>query len=417
MNDIEQRRLWILAIVLLIGSIVFVATRTSPSSTQTAAVPLVVPLPANEILFDPNAPPLPLAPPGTAEWAMEGLNPARTRASATALALPLRSQRQIGTASLDEAGSPPVVARGLALIELKDRLQAVELATGRERWSFDYRGLYVSPAVSGDMAYVRVEANNQGQLIALNLDDGTQVWSFTPRRLSRADTGYFGGHLTSPVIVDGMVIIGAGQEVYALDALDGQVRWEFATQDLITSSAAVADGQIYISDFRFTYAIDQANGTMVWSRPMASAIYFAPVVTDQSLLVSSGDRLIVLARSDGRELWSAGIEGQTLIPAGAQGNHAFIKSNETLYAYNLTSGEQLWQYHNINFVSLPAVAGDQAFVVSGLSGNTELVALDIATGASIWAQPLRSLAPTAPIIAGQTVYVRTTDGQVVSLWQ
>jgi outer membrane protein assembly factor BamB len=417
-NDTEQRRLWILAFVALIGAIIFVVTRPAPAPAPASIAEVPPPVDPALLLpevIQPTAAPLPVAS-DVAEWAMEGLNPARTRSTNVALPLPLTSQRSIGAASADEAGSPPVVARGLALIELKDRLQAIELATGRERWSFVYRGLYISPAVSGDMVYVRVEANNAGQVIALDLDTGAQLWAFTPRRFSRADTGYVGGHITSPVIVDSTVFVGAGQEVYALDALSGALRWEFTAQDLITSSAAVADERVYISDFKYTYALDINTGAMAWAQPTESAIYFAPVVAGDTLLISSGDRLLALRQADGGEIWAAEIPGESLIPAGVQGGIAFVKSTVALYGYDLANGAQRWKYANINFVSLPAVADDRAFVVSGMAGNSELVALDIATGASIWAQPLRTLAPTAPVIAGQAIYVRTVDGQVVSLW-
>ena len=109
--------------------------------------------------------------------------------------------------------------------------------------------------------------------------------------MSSASNSYFGGHLTSPVVVDGTVFVGAGKEVYALDAASGAVRWEFAAKDYISSSATAADGRIYISDFDAFYAIDQKTGTQIWSYPTTMTFYFAPVIGGQTVLLSSGAQL------------------------------------------------------------------------------------------------------------------------------
>jgi outer membrane protein assembly factor BamB len=350
---------------------------------------------------------------GPDDWAMEGYNPARTRALQAGLALPITQQRVLAVAGDDGDGSPLTIAKGVMLVESPHRLRAIDLRNGAERWSLKLDGIYISPAVAGNTVFIRSEADNKGQMLALDIASGKQRWAFRPKRLSSASNSYFGGHLTSPVVVDGTVFVGAGKELYALDATSGKVIWEFAAQDYISSSATVSNGRIYIADFQNLYAIDQRNGVLTWAFPTTISIYFSPVVAEETVLLTNGDKLVALNAANGKPRWDLTIPGEGLIPGAVQGSRVFVKSTSTLYALDLASGKQLWQAHDLNFISLPVVAGNQVYVVSGLGTGTAVAALDANTGRDTWKQVISSLAKTAPVIAGQSLYLRTTDGRVL----
>lgn len=420
MHATGQRGLWMIAVLAFLGAIGYVALRppSQPPAAPAPSAPTAAPLAAA-----PVAPANPFTQPASVlaerdlsgDWAMEGLNPARTRAVETPIAPPLNQQRVIVTASFEEGVSPPVVARGLMLLETKDALSAIDMRTGRQRWAYRQKGAYISPAIAGDTVYFRAERANQGQLVALELSSGRQRWTFTPKRLSAAANNYFGGHLTSPVVVDGTVYVGAGKELYALDAVSGKLRWEFSAQDFITSSAAVADGRVFVSDFSYFYAIDQATGTLIWSYPAHSAVYFSSVATGDLVLISSGQNMIALDISDGARRWEKSVPGKSLIPAGAQGDIVFVKTTNELFALNRSDGRELWSFRDVNYVSLPALTQEYVFIVNGMGAGASVAALDMATGAAVWSQAVPRLATTAPIIAGRAIYVRTTDGRVIEL--
>ncbi len=420
MNASGQRGLWMVAILAFLGAIGYVALRP-PSQTPADSAPSI-PTTA-PVAVAPVAPANPFTQPASVQaerdlsgdWAMEGLNPARTRAVETPIAPPLAQQRVVVTDSFEEGVSPPVIARGLMLLETKDALSAIDLRTGRQRWAYRQKGASISPAIAGDTVYFRNERANQGQLVALELSSGRQRWTFTPKRLSDAANNYFGGHLTSPVVVEGVVYLGAGKELYALDAISGKLRWEFSAQDFITSSAAVASGRVFVSDFSYFYAIDLATGALIWSYPAHSAIYFSSVATGDLVLISSGHNLIALDMRDGARRWEKSIPGKSLIPAGAQGDIVFVKTTNELFALDRGNGRELWSFHDVNYVSLPALTQEYVFIVNGMGAGASVAALDIATGASVWSQPVPRLATTAPVIAGRAIYVRTTDGRVIEL--
>jgi outer membrane protein assembly factor BamB len=457
MEGFIQRRGMILAVLVALGALAYVAWRPQagpavqapaaprPTARQVAAASTKLPLPQptaapalrplpQQPLSQPLAAgsaPAPTAAPfgadllgpvalnsisGPDDWVMEGSNPSRTRSIEGALLLPLTQRREVRLDDDRGTGSPLTIARGIMLVESQHNLRAIDLSSGAERWTFPLAGVYISPAVAGKYVFVRSEADNKGQMLALDINTGKQLWAFTPKRLSSPDNSYFGGHLTSPVVVDGTIFVGAGQEVYALDANTGAVRWTFAAKDYISSSATVSQGHVYISDFRYLYALDQQSGAVVWSHPTTLSIYFSPVVAGQIVLLNDGEGLSALDTASGKQLWTANIPSQALIPGAVSGSRVFVKSVSSLYALDLASGKQLWRFDDRNFISLPVVTSDQVFVIKGSGADTAIVALDMASGQSAWNQPVASLATSAPVIAGKTIYVRTGDGRVLSFW-
>lgn len=330
--------------------------------------------------------------------------------------LPLALQQRLGRTDQRQFGSPPTIAAGMALIEYQGYLRAYDLATGAERWAYPQRGAYISPAVAGERVYIRVEQANEGEIVALNLHNGSELWSFKPKRLSSSSTSYFGGHLTSPVVVDGVVFVGAGKEVYALDAASGDLRWEFAAQDYITSSATVAGGRVYISDFLNFYAIDQRSGELAWAHKTDASVYFSSIVAGDTVIVANGPELLALDANDGARRWGVRFADEALIPAAVHGSRAFVKSTSTLYALDVATGDELWRFHDLNYISLPAVAGDHVYVVSGMGAATALTILDVATGQNTHNLPVQLLGTSAPVIAGNALYVRAADGRVLGFW-
>nr|MDQ3328846.1 PQQ-like beta-propeller repeat protein [Chloroflexota bacterium] len=148
------------------------------------------------------------------EWTMEGYNGARTRAVEADIALPLRETRNLVLPEAVGSGSPVAIAQGIALVEAGRTLRAVDIRSGREQWSFPVSGTYVSPATDGDGVFLKSESANRAQVFALDLDSGGQRWVFTPKRVSSADEGFVGGHVTSPAISGNLVFVASGKELY-----------------------------------------------------------------------------------------------------------------------------------------------------------------------------------------------------------
>jgi len=391
-NSVPLRLLCLLSLLLVITSACSSAVRTTPDvRTPTEALTS-----------------------GSGEWAMEGCNPQRDRATMDDVEPPLRVSQEFTVGGDTQYGSPVGVARGLLFVEGTRKLHVLALDTGKERWYFDLPGYFLSPAVVGTCVYVRAESGKEGWAFALDADSGLKLWQFKfPRVGSPYDN--VGGHVTSPVVAEGLVLIGASQSLFALDAETGEQRWAFDVQAPIASSAAVAGTTVYVADLTRLYAIDLETGTESWSFEHGTvSLFFAPVVSGDAVIVTSHDTVHALDCHSGGLLWTRAIEGEGIVPSAAIGDHVYVKAVNRLYALDRETGEIGWSFQAADFVSLPAIAGQQIYVITRAGGQGQLRALRLSDGQEIWQVEDGRLANAAPVVAGGRVYVRTVDGRVLA---
>ena len=319
---------------------------------------------------------------------------------------------RIGAETL--VGSPVIVAGDLLLAEGNHYLYALT-PEGQERWSVELPGSFLSPAVAGDAVFIRAEAGEEGYLMAFRLDTGEKIWQFKFPQVG-SSYGNMGGHVTSPVVVDGLVLVGAGQFFYAVKVETGQVTWSFPTYDPVSSSAAVAGETVFFTDFGQLYAVDLKTGTERWQFAPGDgsmARLFAPAVNGEQLITSSGATVYALDVQSGQRLWQREIPSGNLIPAGASGEQVYVKATQQLYALDRATGAELWSFEVANFVSLPAITEEYLYVVTRAGGQAQLRALDRSNGQEIWQVEEKQLSNTAPIIANGQIYVQTVDGRVL----
>jgi outer membrane protein assembly factor BamB len=345
---------------------------------------------------------------------MEGYNLKRDRATTDEIQPPLKIIRELSIGDVDTQYTGPVgVARDLLFVEGVRTLHVLAATTGQEKWHFNLAGSYISPAVAGDGVFVRAESGQDGYILALSLDSGARRWQF---KFPHVGSSYsnFGGHVTSPLIVDGLVLVGASQTFFALDAETGEIVWTFRTGKPVSSSAAVADGTLYFTDFARLYAVDIATGEERWHFEHESlSLFFAPIIAEDRVVFSSFGALYVLERNTGNLLWSREFDSDRIIPAAAAGDHIYVKTIEHLYALDALTGETRWRYGSGDYISMPAVTSQQIYVVTRVGGSAQLRAINRADGQESWVLENPKLTNAAPVIAGGRVYVRTVDGRIL----
>ncbi len=347
------------------------------------------------------------------EWSMEGQGPQRSRASIDDIKLPLGVQDEYSIEGDAEHVSPIAIAGGRLFAESDRKLHAVALDSGQEQWQFNFAGSFLSPAVVDNTVFVRSETGEDGFVYALTADTGAKLWLY---KFAKVGSGFdnVGGHVTSPVVVDGMVLVGAAQEFHALDAKSGKELWKFATQYPVVSSASVADGLVYFADFTRLYAVDIKTGKEQWRFDHGKlALFFAPVILDNQVAIAGRDTIYLLDRTSGKQLWSKSFDNVQVIPAGASAQHLYIKSTNQLFALNLQNGNTDWVFTNTNFISLPAITQHQLYVITRSDKGNQVLALQQSDGKAVWHADQPGLANAAPVIAGGRLYVRLAAGNVM----
>jgi outer membrane protein assembly factor BamB len=175
-----------------------------------------------------------------------------------------------GPGIFGNAASGPVVIDDTVVVQdLSSTVRAIDLETGEVRWTRTYDLLTIGPngpAVGYGQVYV---AKGTTEIAALDLDDGTEVWS---TKITRTDTEgvdiqpqVYGGLVYAssvPISLQGQYTGGDRGVLHALDAETGEVRWTFDTvdsEDLWGDPDVNSGGGAW-----YPPAIDEASGTVVW---------------------------------------------------------------------------------------------------------------------------------------------------------
>lgn len=304
----------------------------------------------------------------------------------------------IGTGSSRRArlSVAPVVAGGtLFAMDARNRLTALSAASGGALWSFDVTpaGESADAASGGGLAVGDGKlfvTTGFGELIALNPATGAVLWR------QRFDGPVSG----APAVMGGTVYV-AGRDAtgWAVNAADGKLKW---VNSGVRQSAGLLGG-------------------------------IAPAVTDRLVLMpTSAGQVLALDRAKGDPVWQGAVAGQRAGRAAAfiadltgdpvvSGGRVYVGSAAgRTAAFRADTGESLWEAREGAMGPVWPV-GNAVYLVSD---DGRLVRLDAATGETIWATPLghftrdtprRQLSATAhygPVLAGGRLVVASSDGLV-----
>lgn len=292
-----------------------------------------------------------------------------------------------------------------------------------------------SPVVADGRLFA---ADADSRLTAVDVASGSRLWSFDGEPQDDRSGGGSGGGAA----VDGDRVYfatGYGQLV-ALDAKTGKEHWRFQMSAPARSGPAVANGRIFVATIdNQTHAVDATNGKRIWQHSgISESAGFvgaaSPVIEGSTLLVgySSGE-LFALRAESGRVLWSDTLSGvirtgQVSGMADIRGRPAVDKglaivstqSGRTV-AIDIRSGTRVWE-QEIGSLGQPWIAGEYVYVM-GVDGD--IACLQRRDGRPVWVTPLGAFTDekrkrgrivwTAPVVAGQRVFVANNQGKGVVL--
>jgi outer membrane protein assembly factor BamB len=176
--------------------------------------------------------------------------------------------------------------------------------------------------------------------------------------------------LSSPAVAGGTLYVGSSDHfLYALDLATGALKWKFQTDGRITSSPAVSAGIVYFGSYDSNfYAVDAATGQLKWK------------------FLTGGER-----RFAAKHLHGAEPAAETMpdpfdfflsSPVVWNGAVYFGSGDTNIYALDAASGTLKWKFKTGDVVhASPAIADGTLYVGSW---DSYFYALDAATGAARW---------------------------------
>jgi eukaryotic-like serine/threonine-protein kinase len=179
-----------------------------------------------------------------------------------------------------------------------------------------------------------------------------------------------------------------------------KVRWEFHTDGQVLSSPAVTGDTVYVgSSDHFLYALDRAAGTVKWKFKTEGRITSSPAVVAGVVYFGSFDgNFYAVDAVSGQQKWKFGVPGERRFAASHL--HGALPAGETM--------PDPFDF----FLSSPVVSDGAAYFGSG---DTNIYALDAATGNLKWKFKTGDVVHASPAISDGVLFVGSWDSYFYAL--
>jgi outer membrane protein assembly factor BamB len=234
-----------------------------------------------------------------------------------------------------------------------------------------------------------------------------------------------------PAVADGVVFAASHKgEVLAVTLETGKQVWVKKLKLPLSAGPAAGSGMVILGSSKGTViALDAANGRERWRGRVNSELLSAPAISEKVVVLRSVDgRLHGLDSASGKELWQ--VEQQvprlslrgTATPIIAKELAISGFDNGKVMAVSLTTGDTVWDTalaspHGrteldrlVDIDSAVQVVGEDVFA-AGFQGRTAMMALD--SGQIWWAHDMSSYRGLSA--DGENLFVTQSDGAVVAL--
>ncbi len=189
----------------------------------------------------------------------------------------------------------------------------------------------------GSLPTATVAANG---IVYLALWDGALRAYTVPGTIYwRSDT-YSGTPWVSLALDNGLLYAGAGNQIYAFNASNGNLNWSNNVGTAGNVSLSAGNGQVYASLGSQIYALSESNGGIEWSETLSSAVS-SPTAGSGVLFAAVGNQLEALT-SSGTLSWSYQAGGTVSSFVVTNGLAYATSSDGDLTVVNTSNGQKVW---------------------------------------------------------------------------
>jgi outer membrane protein assembly factor BamB/predicted phosphodiesterase len=375
------------------------------------------------------------------DWPLFMGNAQRTGSTPDALKLPLALRWATPTHGAIDYGSP-VLYKGRVAIGVKDRdnlinngVAILDAKTGKsEHFIKTDAMINHSPAFAEDAkdGPGRLYAQAAGGTVYVIHPGTGAVLSETPLGEDNQRRWIY----SSPAVQDKLAVLGSGALMMAVGAQSGESRWmSKITPDWISSYASpslagpsIIMGANWHNDNRkpaSIFALNAQNGQVLWKNECKGIHASVAVVAGRGFAVDIDGKFKVIDLETGKDIYSKQLEkGWSMSTPAVDPQVVVVPTGDgTIHAFDFNTLEERWTFHakgsmwkispyskekNAVFSS-PTIAGDTVFVGSS---DGRLYALDKLSGAVRWYYDLGVPTLATPCVSGNALFTAAYDGTV-----
>lgn len=260
-----------------------------------------------------------------------------------------------------------------------------------------------TPLFFNGSIYIGCYDNN---LYALNATNGEFQWKYATD----------GGIVTKPAVFEGNIYFGSeDHRLHVVSARSGKVLWTYFADDHVRSSPRIAENHAFFgSDDKFLHAVNLGTGRLSWRFAAAAEIRSSPFVVDELVYFGceSGDFYAVNFRGEMKWRFSAK-RGITSSPWVHENVVYFTSMDSYLYALDAKTGWSIWRFKmDKGSVVSPTYAEGMIFCGSA-DGN--IYAIDTRSAKESWRFKTEHQVSGSPVIYKDAVYCGSVDGKLYCL--
>ncbi len=298
--------------------------------------------------------------------------------------------------------------------------------------SSNRRRLASAPVIGGG---IMVAVGTDGAVNAFDAETGARRWTYQMKVDDKLESSAFGGGAS---YADGRVFATNGiGEVAAIDAATGAEIWKVKPAGPLRGSPTIAFGAVYVmTQDNQIISLAAADGANQWqesgSSAQAGVFGVAAPAAGQGTVIAgySSGELSAYRYENGRTLWADALSRTSIStevgaltdidadPIIQDGRVYALGQGGRMAAYELVTGQRIWEL-NLAGISTPAIAGEWIFT---LTDEARLLAIARATGKVRWISQFaryrneekkkNPIFWTGPVLAGNSLWVASTEGQL-----
>lgn len=243
-------------------------------------------------------------------------------------------------------------------------------------------------------------------LYSLNASNGEFNWKFATE----------GGIVSRPAIFEGNIYIGSeDQRLYCINIRSGQEIWSYYSNGPIRSSPYIAEGHIFIgSDDAYLHAVNAQSGRRAWRADAGSPVRSTPMLVGELVYFGTEDGDLFCVDLRGNVKWRFKAKrALTSSPVHVNGI-IYIGSVDTLlYAIDAKSGYIIWRFRMSKAsISTPCITDNYLFTGSV---DAHIYCVDVHSAREIWNFATDNQVTSSPITYQDSVYCGSVDGAMYCL--
>jgi outer membrane protein assembly factor BamB len=265
-------------------------------------------------------------------------------------------------------GASTAIQQGIQVVTRSDgTVYGLDAADGVRLWRTTVDGSTGgTPTVADGRVYLREFTRNQSRLLALDLSDGSTLWTneFPQQQIGQ------------PLFYNDSLFVAATggptstSAVYAIGASDTRANWS-SNVDAFAFPAhfAAANGTVYTAPANRIRALDATSGTIEWEFEQPSDVegnFWGPIVLEDGLIVFLLDdrrTRVYRLHTDGTVRWQTELFRTPSTHPVVGYDRLFVPlEGADLRALSLEDGEEDWVFFTTNRITALTAASDFVYV-------------------------------------------------------